>query len=246
VYELGAAGRAYRLWSHNHFPNTTALNVFVKLPSLIAEIGLALLLFLTTRRALGPIAARWSAAAYWLNPAALLNATILGYLDAQFALPAVAAIVAAASGRGALAGALVAAAALTKPQGLLIAPAAVLGLWLMGRTHSPAAASFIETKRRVARLAAAAASGATVVAIVIAPFALAGALPNMVQAVERLMHHDMVSANGCNLWWIVGYVVRVQYSIHDMGAWAALTAPARILGISRMVQIEPPQRQCLR
>src|SRR3954453_9850836 len=70
LYELGAAGNAYWTWSGRHFPNATPLNAFVKLPSLIAEAGLTLLLFALVRRTLGVAAAQFAAAAYWLNPAA--------------------------------------------------------------------------------------------------------------------------------------------------------------------------------
>ena len=121
LYELGIAGNAYWTWSHRHFPNATALNAFVKLPSVAGEIGLVLLMFVVVGREVGPVAARLTAAAYWLNPAALLDASILGYLDAQYLLPAVAALVAAAHGWPVLAGALIAAAVLTKAQGLFIA-----------------------------------------------------------------------------------------------------------------------------
>ena len=229
LYELGATGRAYWLWSHRRFPNTDALNVFIKLPSLAAEVGLTLLLFWLARERLGIAAARWSASAYWLNPAALINASVLGYLDAPFALPAVAAIAAAASGWPALAGGLVAASALTKPQGVFIGPAVALGLWMTG-----------SVERRFARLAAAAAGGLVVTAVVLAPIAIAGGLSNLLFAMSRGLHHDMLSANACNLWWIVGYVIRVQYSAHDMGLWAAITAPAKILGIPRMIEIGYP------
>ena len=231
LYELGAAGQAYWLWSHHHFPNTTALNAFIKLPGLVAECGLALLLFWLTRARLGLTTARWCVAAYWLNPAALMNASILGYLDAQFALPAVAAIVAASTGWPTLAGALVAVAGLTKPQGIFIGPAVALALWMSG---SPS------LQQRARRMAAAAAGGLAVTAVVIAPFAIAGGLPNLIQAMQRLTHHDMVSANACNLWWIVGYLIRAWHSMHDMGVWAAFTAPAKILGITRMVDIGYP------
>ena len=135
LYELGASGQLYWLWSHHHFPNTVALNAFVKLPAFFAEIGLALLLFLLTRERLGTVVARLSASAYWLNPAALVNASVLGYLDAQFALPAVAAVAAGALGWPTMAGGLVAASILTKPQGLFVAPAVALALWTAGPSN---------------------------------------------------------------------------------------------------------------
>ena len=167
--------------------------------------------------------------AYWLNPAALFDASILGYLDAQYVLPAVAALAAAAVGWPALAGALIAAAILTKAQGLFIAPAVALAIWTIGAPE-----------KRTARLLSAAAAGLATGAAIVAPVVIAGGWPNMVQALGRLAHHDMLSANAANLWWVIGYLLRAWYSMHDMGVWAALTAPAKILGISRVIEIGYP------
>ena len=50
----------------------------------------------------------------------------------------------------------------------------------------------------------------------------------------------MLSANAANLWWVIGWFLRAWYSMHDMGVWAALTAPAKILGIQRVVDIGYP------
>jgi hypothetical protein len=229
LWELGVAGRAYRIWSHRRFPNATPLNAVVKLPSLAAEIGLTLLLFALVRARLGLAAARLTAAAYWLNPAALFDASILGYLDAQFVLPAIGALAAAASGWPVAAGALIAAAILTKAQGVFIAPAVAAAIWSMGAAE-----------RRAARLLAASAGGLAVGIAVVAPVAAAGGWPNLLQALGRLATHDMLSANATNLWWVVGYLLRVRYSVHDMGLWAAVTAPAKILGIQRVIAIGYP------
>jgi hypothetical protein len=229
LYELGLAGHAYWAWSRRSFPNATPLNAFVKLPAAAAEIGLALLLFAIVRAHLGGAAARLATIAYWLNPAALFDASILGYLDAQFVLPAIAALAAAAIGWPALAGALIAAAMLTKAQGIFVAPAVALAIWTRGAPD-----------RRFARLIAAAAGGLAVSIAAIAPVAAAGGWPNMVQALGRLATHDMLSANAANLWWVIGYLLRAWYSMHDLGVWAALTAPARILNISRVVELGYP------
>jgi hypothetical protein len=229
LHELGVAGRAYWIWSHKRFPNATPLNAFVKLPGLAAEIGLVLLIFALVRARLGVTAGRLAATAYWLNPAALFDASILGYLDAQYVLPAVAALAAAALGWPTLAGALIAAAILTKAQGLFIAPAVALAIWTTGAAD-----------RRIARLLSAAAGGLAVSVAIVAPVVAAGGWPNMLQALGRLAHHDMLSANATNLWWVIGYLLRVRYSVHDMGMWAAVTAPARILGIQRVIDIGYP------
>jgi hypothetical protein len=229
LIELGVAGQAYWIWSHRHFPNATPLNAFVKLPGLVAEIGLTLLLFALVRARLGVAAARLAAAAYWLNPAALFDASILGYLDTQYILPAIAALAAAAAGWPAAAGALAAAAILTKAQGLFIAPAVALAIWTTGAPE-----------KRTARVLAAIAGGLALSIAIVAPVALAGGWPNMLQALGRLATHDMLSANAMNLWWVVGYLLRVRYSMHDMGLWTAITAPAKILGIQRVIEIGYP------
>jgi hypothetical protein len=229
LYELGVAGDAYWLWSHRRFPNATPLNAFVKLPALIADIGLAWLLFAAVRARLGLAAAQFAFAAYWLNPAVLFDASILGYLDTMFLLPAMGAVVAAASAWPALAGALIAAAVLTKAQGVFIAPAVALAIWSCGPAD-----------KRIARLATAGAAALVTAIAIVAPVLAAGGGPNMVQALGRLATHDMLSANTANLWWVLGWLLRVGYSVHDMGLWAALTAPAKILNISRVVELGYP------
>ena len=229
LWELGLAGQAYWTWSDRRFPNATPLNAFVKLPSVAAEIGVTLLLFALVRARLGVAAARLTAAAYWINPAALFDASILGYLDAQYVLPAISALAAAVAGWPLAAGALIAAAILTKAQGLFIAPAVAAAIWT---TSAP--------EKRMTRLLAAIAGGLAVTIAVVTPVAAAGGWPNMLQALGRLATHDMLSANAANLWWVIGYLLRVRYSVHDMGLWAAITAPAKILGIQRVIEIGYP------
>jgi hypothetical protein len=229
LIELGAAGQAYWVWSGRHFPNATPLNAFVKLPGTAAEIGLALLLFAIVRSRLGVDAARLAVACYWINPAALFDASILGYLDPQYVLPAVAAVAAAASGWPAAAGALIAAAILTKAQGVFIAPAVALAIWSCGTPE-----------KRIARVRTAGAAAVVTALAAVTPVIRAGGWSNMVQALGRLATHDMLSANAANLWWVIGYLLRAWYSMHDMGVWAALTAPAKILGIQRTIEIGYP------
>ena len=226
LLELAWTGRAYR-WLHGGaYPDDERLIVAVKIPALLADGGIVLVLYFGVRRLAGETAARWTAIAYWLNPAVLFDAAFLGYLDPLFALPAVASLIAAASGWPAIAGALVGAAVLTKPQAVVLAPA--LALATKG------------TADRGAGLRRAALAGLATVAAGLAPVVAVGALPNFVQTMGRLGQHDMLSGNACNVWWIVGYVMRAVYSMHDMGAWAAFTAPTKILTISRVVELGYP------
>jgi hypothetical protein len=223
LYELGWAGRVYRWIMHGDFPNTAPLFVAIKAPAAIADAGFAVLLFMVVRRRAGLAAARWATIAYWLNPAVLLDGVVLGYLDPQFALPVAASLIAAAAGSFTAAGALGAAAVLTKPQAIVALPALMLVL-----------------ETRPASWMKLAAGAAAAAALIVAPVVAAGGFPNMVQALGRLAAHDMLSGNACNLWWIVGYVVRVQYTVADYGLWGAIVRPTKILQISRFMEVGYP------
>ena len=228
--ELGAAGRVYRWITHNRYPDGTPLIVTLKAASVLADAAFVLLLYFGVRRIGGRAVARWATTAYCLNPAVILDGSMLGYLDPLFILPAGGSLVAAALDAPAAAGALAATAVLTKPQAVVLLPALALAIW-NGR---PAA------RGSSARVARAGAGAAAVTIIAVGPVVAAGAWANMLLALSRLGHHDMLSGNACNLWWIVGYLLRAYYSMHDMGIWAAFTAPTRILAISRFVEIGYP------
>ncbi|MES1255095.1 MAG: hypothetical protein ABUS56_05775, partial [Acidobacteriota bacterium] len=173
--------------------------------------------------------ARWAVVACWLNPAMLMGGPVLGYRDTLFVLPLAGALLCAAGGTAVAAGALFAAAVLTKPQAAVVLPALALAVWNSG---APAA--------RFARLARAAAGGLVGSAAVLAPVVAAGAWWNMLNALESITRHDMLSGNAPNLWWVVGYLMRAWYSTADMGAWAAYTTPTKILAISRVVELGYP------
>jgi hypothetical protein len=231
LHELGIAGRVYRWLMHGEFPNTTPLLIAVKAPAAIADCLLAVLIYFVARKQLGEGAARWAVIAYWLNPGVVLDGEALGYLDPQFMLPILASLAAAAGGWAIAAGALGAAAILTKPQALVVAPVIALALW-----NATAAGP----SRRVAKVALAGIGGAAVTAALVVPVFAAGGGPNMTLALSRLAAHDMLSGNACNLWWIVGWIVRVQYTVQDYGFWGALTRETRILGISRFMEVGYP------
>ena len=119
---------------------------------------------------------------------------------------------------------------LTKPQAAIIGPAILLAIWN----------STTETRTRLMALAAAVLSGLSVTLLLVWSIFAAGGGPNMIQALGRLEAHDMLSGNACNLWWIVGYVVRSIYSIEDYGVWGAFSHQTQILQISRFMEIGGP------
>ena len=233
VYELAVIGRVYRFVTGGAFLDTPALTMTFKGAIVLADAAMALLIFGTVRKFNGGRAAWWSAATYSISPAVLL-ATILGYIDVFFAVPAVGAVVAASSGRPIVAGALFGAALMTKPQALLVGPAVALALWNAGDADgdpgAAAALGWLAQARR--RLFAATASATIFSAVVALPVVFAGTTLNMLRALGSLVRHDMLSGNACNLWWIVGYVIQVAAA--DRGDPAPARTIADIVQISSL------------
>lgn len=234
LYELALVGMVYGA-AVPGFPDGVALTVAVKLLPIAAEAGLFWLLVWSAGR-FNPgtrETARFAGLAYWLSPAALMTSAVLGYVDALFALPALGALVAACAGRAALSGALLALAILTKPQAVFIAP--VVGLALLPGLE----------RRRVFPalkvMSLAAGSGALTASIVLAPVVAAGGWANFLQAMGRFRHHDMLSGQAANVWWIVTYVMRAAYEVPEVGFASAFLAPVlRPLGITTIVGLGYP------
>ncbi len=235
LYELAVVGRAYRFVDPG-FANTPALNAVIKLLPVLAEFGLTVLIVWVTGRVAPrqPALAYAAGLAYWLNPAALMDTAVLGYLDALFALPLLGSLAAAYLGWPALAGGLVAAAVLTKAQAVLVLPVIVFAVW----QHGAAGSRWGLATRGLAR---AGAGAGAVTAVALAPFALAGALPNLGQALASLARHDMLSATAANLWWIVTWVMRAAYAAGEFGLAEAFLMPVRRpLAISRVIELGYP------
>ena len=216
LYELALVGRVHLARSGGRFPNDERLTRTIKGAIVLLDAALTAIIFAIVKRGAGPRPALWAGAAYWLNPAVLM-ATTLGYVDAAVAIPAVGAVVAASYGRSWPAGALFAAAVLTKPQGLFIAPAVALALWNAAGPPAP-----------IGRLLTAAGSAAIAAAIVIAPTVAAGTTHDMLRSVAVLAVHDMLSGLAANAWWIVSYLFAAAAASGE-GVRAALQAHPRVL-----------------
>ena len=187
-----------------------AENVAVKLPAVLGDVISVLLLLLLFRAR--PRRALTLGALYWALPLSWLPSAVLGFLDAAYAPFAVLGLVVAGQGRAGIAGALIAIAALIKPQALLVAPAAFAVLD-SGRVRAVA-------------------TGLAVVAAALVPFVLAGTLEEAVTHVFRILFQQRLSAGFANLWWVVGHVAsgaglgaRVEYASID-----SLPFPAGLVG----------------
>ena len=219
LYELGVAGRVYRLFDAE-FMDRPALTAAVKIPGLLFGIALTVFLWWTVLRFTGDRdRAAWVALAYWANPATILNGEVLGYLDPLMMLPAMASLVLLRLRAPEWAGASLAVAMLTKPQALLIAPIVALGAWRTGGGRA---------------LVATGIGGGVTAGVIILPYALVGALPNMWLAFGSFYaRRDILSGNAANIWWIANYVLRAWNQIPRLGVVGAYLAPVRrIMAIS--------------
>jgi hypothetical protein len=226
LYGLAIVGRVYRAIDPS-YTDGIGLTVAVKLSILLGDVTLCLALWQLMRRYSVSVA-RTAILLYWLNPAAIIDGAVLGYLDPWLGALTMVSLVALDRGAFAWCGVALALTALTKLQVILILPA--IGLALLHRAGRD---------WWKATLTASLAAAATA-AVVLAPFARIGALPNLVQGAGRAFRHDMLSAEASNVWWIVTWVLRASYSAREFGAWAAWTAPVRILGISRVLALGYP------
>ena len=226
LYELALVGRAYVQWDPLYGDSKT-LTMLVKLPGLLLDAALVALVLAWGRRRYGDRVARWTSLALWLNPALLLNGPALGYLDPTMYVPLAVAVVAAAGGAPWLAGICGAVAVLTKAQAIFVMPVVVALIWR-------------RRPRPLRELVEFAGAGALTSALVLLPFVLRGAWPNMVQSLSRLAAHDMISAQSANIWWIVTWLIRVADSVQDWGWHRALTQEVRILGISAAMSVGYP------
>ena len=225
LYELALVGRVYS-WVDPRFSDATVLTVLVKLPGLLFELVLVGLVLTWGRRRCGERAAHWTAIALWLNPALLLDAAVLGYLDPSMFVPATLAVVAAWAAAPWAAAVFGVVAVLTKAQAIFAMPVVV--------------ALVARRPRRWHGLAEFAAAGALAAAVVLLPYVLRGSWWNLVNALSRLAAHDMVSAQAANIWWIFTWFVRVMDSLQDWGWGHAITQEVRILGITTTVAIGYP------
>ncbi|PYR53598.1 MAG: hypothetical protein DMF91_28090 [Acidobacteria bacterium] len=227
LYEYAIVGRLYGAL-FPAYPDTLALLVAIKLPVLIASMGLTALLFVVVRRVSNSDEpAQWAALAYWLNPATIVGGEMLGYMDPLYFLPAIAGLVLAYFHRPWWAGVLVAIAVSTKPQGILIGPAFAFALWQAGG------------------LAAIARAGLTfcgTLALVVLPFFTKGALPNMWLAFGSFdTRRDTMSAYAANVGWIINWGLRGWLGVPELGfPKAFLQYVPRPLSITRFRELGYP------
>ena len=161
--------------------------------------------------------------AFWLNPATVLNAEVLGYLDPLVMLPAVATFILLAQRRAWPAGIMLGVALMTKPQAMLVVPAVLVAAW-----HAGGLRTWLRTV----------AGSLAACGLAVLPFALVGALPNLVLAFGSWAgRRDILSGYAANLWWVVTWLARAPNMVFDFGFPGAYLAPVqRILAVSTFME----------
>lgn len=192
-----------------------AENVAVKLPPFLGDIAsVALLLWIFRRERRRALTL---AALYWAMPVSWLSSGVLGFLDGAYAPLAIGALVMASAGRAGWAGALVALAALIKPQALIVAPAAAIVLGRVG------------TRRAIL-------SGLSVVGVALIPFVVAGTLDEAVTHVFRILFQQRLSAGYANPWWLLGsFVSDEPYAPKDMVPFAGVLAMSAFMAAAFLI-----------
>lgn len=117
IYVLALVGKLAAIpWLSGHF------TLLVKLPSILADLVTAYLIYKVAGRQLKPILAVTAAAAYAFHPAVFLDSTIWGQVDSFFTMIIVAALILLLDKRLEASAVLFTMAILMKPQGIFFLP----------------------------------------------------------------------------------------------------------------------------
>jgi dolichyl-phosphate-mannose-protein mannosyltransferase len=243
LFFFGIAAEIYERFVDPTFTERTMLasqffTFLIKLPGIIFHPVIAGTIYLLVRR-FGPGIAFGVAAAYALNPAVAYDVAHLGQTDpvhAAFALLSVGALV---NGRPTAAGALIALAALTKPQAWILLPVVGLGLifWY---------------GRRGALLGTL--GGLVASAIVLSPWIVTNRLHHAERFFDALEHKSVyaqaLTGQAHNLWWIPtliewrfindweSFIGPISYRLVGLGLVLALV----VLVVSRLPSLRPRDR----
>jgi len=194
LYILWGFGQVYsHLWPWAR--DSTLLTVFVKLPAVVVDLAVALLAAAYARRHQTPgvLSPRVAAGIVALHPALIWLSAYWGQVDILHGAICAAAWGAAGAGLSGAAGGLLALGVMTKPQGLIIIPAAVALLY--ARTGF----------RGVARASGA---GAVVIGVLTLPFLLAGYAREVAGIYLGAADvYPYVSVYAFNPWWIVALLL---------------------------------------
>ncbi len=214
---------------------TTITYAFIKLPSVLANLGIVTMIFFWSRRFCAWQCAALIAALYALTPPIWINAAWWGQVDALLMLPMIGAVVGLDRFGGRRSWMLWASALLIKPQAIILAPLL-----------------YIATLRRYGSrgLVEGGALAMGLIVIAYAPLALAGQGPGAFQAaVGSVGRFPQVTNRAYNLWYIVSQGAQMSDVAHWLGPFTYRTVglilvagAALVVGIALLRRVDGPVR----
>lgn len=184
----------YVLYLVGKLASTAAMNSYftllIKLPSILADVATAYLLYRVASKRMSFEISLLIAAFYTFNPAVFINSTFWGQVDSFFTLLVVAALVLLSENKLGWSTALLTAAVLMKPQGIIYLPVLFFVLW--------------RSKQLKAWLTAAA-SGIATVLLVVLPFSLNQSPSWLIKLYSSTVNeYPYASVNGYNFFALLG------------------------------------------
>ena len=186
-------GYLYILWLLGNAP-ASALPLLLKVPAILADLGIALIVYVAARRSLGERAGLIAAALYLFIPVTWYDSALWGQVDAVGALLLIASLVLLIEKQSEAAIALAVLAILVKPQEAI---GLVVVLPVLVRRH------LILSESRL-RLLSSAFAGAAALVLPLVPFDIGG-VPGLVRLFQSDADgYSVLTANAFNVWALVG------------------------------------------
>ncbi|HXM55173.1 MAG TPA: hypothetical protein VOB72_07265 [Candidatus Dormibacteraeota bacterium] len=233
----------YVLWLLGRLASGDTLVLLLKLPAILADVGVAALLARLAGRWMGPPAGVVAAALYLFIPVTWYDSALWGQVDAVPALVMMAALVLLVEGWSEPAAVLAAVAVMTKPQALVclvvVVPVLVRRhLLAVGSGPVPVRSGPLAVQGPVRLVTSALAAGAVAVALLV-PFDVERFAPASLAAVPVVAdvaglvglvrsaadQFSVLSANAYNAWALVGPQPLVQTIASGSAAWTPDSLP---------------------
>jgi hypothetical protein len=204
---LGLVGQIYSCTSPQ-FEDSRLLNELIKIPGLCfdALVSISIFVLIARMRLFGQ--ALFASSIYWLNPLIVLGGPLYAYQDSVYVVPLILCLFLVNKGNLLPAWIFWTISLFTKPQAILALPALVA-----------ATASLRDVKKAVSCAVAV----ALVALVIMSPYIFDNTIINLVANNWRNASEPVISAQNCNLWWLITYLVQVkaQQAAH-VDLWTAL------------------------
>jgi hypothetical protein len=204
---LGLVGKIYSSISPQ-FEDSRLLNELIKIPGLCLDALVSVSIFVLIARTRSFGQALFASSIYWLNPLVVLGGPLFAYQDSVYVAPLILCLFLVNKGKLLPAWVFWTVSLFTKPQAILVFPALV------------AATASLRDFRKVLFCAFAV---ALVASVIMSPYIFDNTVINLVANNWRNASEPVISAQNCNIWWLVTYLVQVKtQQVAQADVWTAL------------------------